>query len=539
MSLHLSPVARIFNLVREEKAEISAIYFYAICNGLIQLSLPVGIQAIIGFIMAGTLSASLVLLISLIVAGVLLVGLLQMAQMKMIEKIQQKIFVRNAFAFAHRIPRLDLKAVDNYYLPELVNRFFDTVSLQKGISKLLLDLPVAVIQILFGLILLSFYHPAFILFGVLLIAVLGGILYATGSRGLESSLAESSYKYGVAGWLEELGRMVKSFKFATGSNLPLQRADERTVHYLDARTRHFRVLLTQYRTLVVFKVFITAAMLIVGVVLLLGQQINVGQFVAAEIIIVSVIASVEKIIVNLENVYDVLTSVEKIGKLTDKPLEQSGRYRLEADGIAIRAQELGFSFGSRPLLRQLSFSIGAGQKVCVTGPDGSGKSTLLRLLTGAYRDFDGALLINEVPVGNFDLDSLRSRTGIFFLGEHIFNGTLMENLTLGRSTDAAWLRELVAATGLLQFLATLPQGFDTELDATGKRLPQNVVHKILFVRALAQKPLLLLMEDPWRHIEEPYRGGLRNLLLSLPGTTVLIATNDPECLARANQVVRL
>ena len=127
----LSPVARIWNLVREERSDITGIYFYAVLNGLIQLSLPVGIQAIIGFILAGTLSASLVLLISLIIAGVLLVGLMQINQMKIIEKIQQKIFVRYAYAFADHIPRLDLKKVDSFYLPELVNRFFDTIALQK------------------------------------------------------------------------------------------------------------------------------------------------------------------------------------------------------------------------------------------------------------------------------------------------------------------------------------------------------------------------------------------------------------------------
>lgn len=139
--------------------------FFAILSGLIQLSLPVGVQAIIGFVLGGTLSASLAVLITVLVAGVLLAGIMQINQMKIIEKIQQRIFVKYAYAFADRIPKLDLKEIDSYYLPELVNRFFDTVSLQKGISKLLLDLPMAMIQILFGLILLPFYHPFFIFFG--------------------------------------------------------------------------------------------------------------------------------------------------------------------------------------------------------------------------------------------------------------------------------------------------------------------------------------------------------------------------------------
>ena len=327
MAFSLSPVARIWNLVREEKTDIKSIYFYAIFSGLIQLSLPVGIQSIIGFVLAGTLSPSLVLLITLIVTGVLLVGLLQIAQMKIIERIQQSIFVRNAFAFANHIPRIDLKKADAFYLPELVNRFFDTVSLQKSFSKLLLDLPTATIQILFGLILLSFYHPTFILFGIILVFLLWLILYLTSNKGLESSIAESTYKYAVVGWLEEMARVVKSFKFSTGSQLLIKKADEKTIAYLGERTRHFSILLTQYRTLVAFKVAITAAMLIVGIILLLNQQINIGQFVAAEIIIITVINAIEKIIINLDSVYDVLLTnaqnrfvlVKKAYQLGDRP----------------------------------------------------------------------------------------------------------------------------------------------------------------------------------------------------------------------------
>ncbi|OYW20574.1 MAG: ABC transporter, partial [Sphingobacteriales bacterium 12-47-4] len=203
----MNPVARILNLVKLERKEITAIYFYAVLNGLIQLSLPLGIQAIISYVLGASMRASLVILIALVVVGVLAVGLMQVNQMKIIEKIQQKIFVRYAFAFATHIPRLDLKKNDAVYLPELVNRFFEVPVLQKSLSKILLDIPTATIQILFGLILLSFYHPAFILFGSILVLVLWLILRYTGSSGLETSLNESSYKYKVAGWLEEIARV--------------------------------------------------------------------------------------------------------------------------------------------------------------------------------------------------------------------------------------------------------------------------------------------------------------------------------------------
>src|SRR4028118_1094973 len=100
---------RIYHVLRHQKSEIWAIYFYAILNGLVALSLPLGIQAIVSFLMAGTISVSLVLLIVLVVIGVFVVGLLQVNQKKIIEKIQQQLFVRYSFQYAHALPKLSLR----------------------------------------------------------------------------------------------------------------------------------------------------------------------------------------------------------------------------------------------------------------------------------------------------------------------------------------------------------------------------------------------------------------------------------------------
>jgi ABC-type multidrug transport system fused ATPase/permease subunit len=156
-----------------------------------------------------------------------------------------------------------------------------------------------------------------------------------------------------------------------------------------------------------------------------------------------------------------------------------------------------------------------------------------------YSDIEGSLLVNNIPIGNYELSSLRQKAGIFFLYETVFNGTLWENVTMGGEVDQAYLQKLVEKSGLTNFLQTLPNGFDTELDATGKKLPMNVVQKILLVRALAHKPKLLLLEEPWRGIEEPMKSNIEDLLLSLEDTTVVVTTNEESFLNRADQVIRL
>lgn len=543
MSTIPSPVARILNLVKLERKEITAVYFYAILNGLIQLSLPLGVQAIISFVLGASMRASLIILIILIVTGVLVAGIMQVNQMKIIEKIQQKIFVRYSFAFAEHLPRLDLKKTDTIYLPELVNRFFDIPVLQKSLSKILLDIPTASIQILFGLILLSFYHPAFIFFGIILVLLLWLILRYTGNKGLQTSIDESTNKYKVAAWLEEIARIIKSIKLAKNNDLHLQKTDEHVTGYLDARNNHFRILLFQYNVLVLFKTVITAAMLIVGTLLLVNQQLTIGQFIAAEIIILLVLTSVEKLIITLGSVYDTLTAVEKLSNLTDKPLEEKGSLQLSDTnkGLSLDMKQVSFSYNDeKDVLKNISLSLMPGDKACITGKDSSGKSTLLKLMGGVYTDFKGTILLDEVPVANYDLASLRSHIGILLNQQDIFNGTLWENISLGNpDVSMESVISYAGKTGLSDFVSTLKNGYDTMLDPTGKRLPKNVIHKILLVRALAGKPRLLLLEDPWMNFEEQHRRQIIQLLKELKNTTVVVVTNDEDFIKQCNKVITI
>lgn len=544
MAQQKNPLTRIWSLMQQDKSEITAIYFYAVLAGIIQLSLPVGLQSIISFVLGGTMSASLIVLIILVVTGVLVTGLIYINQMKLIEKIQQKIFVRYTIDFAQHIPKIDLQKADTFYLPELVNRFFEIPVLQKAVSKLLIDIPTATIQILFGLLLLSFYHPSFILFSLLLIIVLFFIIYYTGAKGLRTSLAESSFKYATAAWLEELARAIRSFKLSKGTFIHLKKSDEKASSYLNARKDHFNVLLFQYKLLVTLKTVITAAMLFVGSYLLVNQQLNIGQFIAAEIVILIVIGAVEKIIARLDSVYDVLTSVEKIGKLTDKPVEKSGTLMFpdKNKGATIELVDVGINFpGSGDILQNLSFKVEAGQKICILGEEGSGKSTLLRLLAGTFSEFSGSVLIDSVPIHNYDIDSLRAKTGIFINQQDIFHGTLMENITMGNSyNNMEEIKSSVEKVGLHSYVNSLQNGYDTELDPVGNHLPGGVIRKILLLRALINKPRLILLEEPWSGFPDQLKKDIQHILLNeTAGSTVVVVSNDESFAEKCHQQIRL
>ncbi|MDZ4758274.1 MAG: ABC transporter ATP-binding protein [Bacteroidota bacterium] len=527
----MNPFKRLWELIKLEKQEVWSIYYYSVLSGLLQLTVPVGIQAIIGFVMGATMVTSIYVLSLLVVLGVLLVGILQINQMKIIEKIQQNIFVRYAFDFAEKIPRFDLIKLDSYYLPEKVNRIFEAINVQKGISKLLLDIPTASIQIIFSLILLSLYHSIFILFGFLLLAVLYLMVRLTAKKGIRTSLQESGYKYEVVAWLQEMGRVIKSFKFSQGSQMNLKKTDENVHEYVLSRTAHFKVLLLQYRALVFFKVMITASMLIVGTNLLINQQINIGEFIAAEIVILTIINAVEKLIGSLDSIYDVITGLEKLASVTESVLEKEGSTILGRQENGLRVELINFSFEypkQKLIFRDFSILVPEGSTVCISGAEGAGKTTFLKILSGNYSNFSGALLIDNKPIHQYKLESLRKQLGVYLLQEDIFKGTLFENISMGRAsvTDMS-IMQVANNLGIDFFKQLFQIGFDCAIDNAGKRPSSSMIKKILLLRALVDKPPLLLLEEPWLGLEIGMKDRITNYILHhTKNATVFITSND-------------
>lgn len=539
----LKSILRLNRILLLERKDFAAACVFALLAGLVQLSLPLGIQSIISFVLAGTISTSIVVLITMVVFGVFINGLLQVRQLQIIEKVKQKLFVRYSLAYSERIPQLNIEKLDHEYLPEVVNRYFDSISLQKGIDKLMIELPAAVIQVILGVVLLSFYHPLFIAFGIVLIGIVLTIIRFTSTKGLQTAYKASDYKYAVAAWVQEIARTIKSFKYTKGTSLHMKKTDALVGDYLSSRTSYFGILLTQFWSLISFKIIITAAMLIIGAYLLVDQQINVGQFIAADIVIIAIIASIEKLIVNLDTVYDAVVSVEKLSAITDAETEQSGTLRLpdRKEGVSVEFKQVSFAYtNQRPVLNNISFHIQAGAIAQIRGVSGSGKSTVLRLLTGAFRNYTGNVLLNGAPVANYEVANLRRNTGILLGSQDIFEGTLWENLTMGNETiTLEEVNELCEITGLVNFVKSSAKGYDTQLLPVGNKLSENVRRNILLIRALLAEHKLLLLEEPFAHLAPENRDRVIAYIRKGTACTTLIASQDQTLGDYCDQVIHL
>jgi ABC-type bacteriocin/lantibiotic exporter with double-glycine peptidase domain len=541
----LTPTKRFWRLLKPDQKEVTNIYTFAIFNGLVNLSLPLGIQAIVNLIQGGRMSASWVVLVIFVISGVAATGILQIAQLRITENLQQKIFTRAAFEFAFRMPRIKMEALYRHYAPELMNRFFDTLSIQKGLSKILIDFSTATLQVVFGLILLSFYHPFFIAFSLILVFLVFVIFRYTAGRGLKTSLQESKHKYQVAHWLEELARTNITFKLAGNTDLPLERTNEHTADYLKARESHFKILVRQYSMMVVFKVVVATGLLVMGGILVMEQQMNIGQFVAAEIIILLVMTSVEKLIVAMETIYDVLTSLEKVGQVTDLELEASQGVDMadkrRKTGLSIRLNDVYFKYPNHKnnAINGVSMDVEPGERIYITGSNESGKTTLLHLLAGLYDIDKGSISFDGLSTGNLRLSSLRSVIGDCLAQEQIFQGTVLENIAMGRdSVSFENVQWAVQNLGLENFITELPKGYDTPLFPEGKQLPKSAIQKILLARSIADKPRLLLLRDALQHLE--YKDGkqIMNFLTSKENNwTLMIVSPDLRFAQKCNRVI--
>jgi ABC-type bacteriocin/lantibiotic exporter with double-glycine peptidase domain len=538
-----TPYQRFWLLLKPDSKEIYQVYTYAFFKGVIALSLPVGIQSIINLIQGGAVSVSWMILVFIVTLGIALGGYMQLMQMRIIETIQQKIFARAAFDFTYRIPKITFEQIYKHYAPELMNRFFDVLTLQKSLSKIIIDFSTAILQIIFGLILLSLYHPFFILFSILLIVLVFSIVKLTSKKGLETSLNESKYKYKVVSWLEELARVKDSFKLAGDSDLPESKTDERVFGYLESRENHFQVLKKQYVLLLLFKIIVALGLLIVGGLLVLNQQMNIGQFVAAEIIILLVIDSSEKIIMNLENVFDILTSLEKLGQVTDLELDnQTNNSTLNHDihlPIQVELKDLSFTYPGRTktIIKNINYHFKANRNYCITGNNGSGKSTLIHLISGLYQPQSGRVCINDLPINNYNISQLYKVVGNGLAEETIFEGTLLENITLGRDfvkiEDVLWAVEQVYLT---EYVKELPKGLDTLIDI-GDRLSKSITQRIIIARSIVNKPKLLLLENQIDFINENERNKIIDFLTNKSNGWTLISISSNQYLQQKSDEI--
>lgn len=541
---HPSPFQRFLRLIREDRKDLIILILYTVLAGMLTLAVPLAAQALVNTIAAGVFLQPLVVLTILLFIGMLFAGVLKALQFYIVEVLQQRIFARVALRLADRVPFIQHQALMSDYPPELINRFFDVIKVQKTLSKLLLDGPSAVLQITIGLILMAIYSPILLGFDLFVLVFIAFIAFILGQNGVNTSVAESVQKYRVAGWLEELARCQVSFKIDGASKFLFNRVDEQVVDYLRARQTHFRILFRQVIANYFFQAIASAGILGIGGWLVINQQLTLGQLVASELVLLILLAAMDKLVTMFQDWYDLLTAIEKIGHVTDLPLErtQGKALPVHPKGASILCQDVSFGYRSeKPVLQGMSLSIEPGEVVSLVGVSGAGKSTLASMLCGLLEPRTGLVEINGVDVREVQLQSLREAVALASDSDGIFDGTLEENIIVGRSDvtqkDIRWALSVTQLTGEV---AGLPDGMQTRLLSAGRNLSKGQMQRLMIARAIVNHPNLLILDEAFTGIDERTKILiLEALLVPENNWTVIDISYDAEMVVRSDRVLVL
>lgn len=491
------PLDRVLQLLKPEFSDIWIIMVFALVTGLLTLATPLAVETLVNTVAFGRLLQPVIILALMLLAFLSFSAALLGLQIYVAEIIQRRLFARVSADLSFRLPRVVPAALDGQSGRELVNRFFDVLTVQKATASLLLDGISLVLSTLIGMTVLAFYHPWLLGFDIVLLALIAFVIFVLGRGAVNSSIKESKAKYKVAAWLEDLISCGTAFRYRGAAEFALDQADHLTFEYLSARKKHFRIVMRQIIFALGMQAVASTALLGLGGWLVISGQLTLGQLVAAELIVTVIVGSFAKLGKHLQSYYDLLASVDKLGILFDLPMErQDGLLKIPhhqpAEVIVSNVSYATHQHDSHT--EPISLTVESGARLMLMGPSGTGKSQLLDLLFGSRMPAEGHVSINGIDPRDLRPDALRKHVALVRDIE-IFSGSLEENVHLERThVSTSDVREALELVGLTDEILRLPDALNTHLVETGYPLTPNQARKLMLARAIVGRPRLLLID---------------------------------------------
>lgn len=535
--------SRLLKLLSPDRSDIGVILIFAVVIGLLALSSPIAVEALVNTVAFGQFVQPVVVLATILGVFLSFAAAMRAVQTYIAEIIQRRLFVRVAGDLAHRLPRVKSEFWDRHYGPELTNRFFEVVTVQKVTTQLLLGGSSLLLQTLVGMAVIAFYHPFFLGFDAFLLLLILGIIFLLGRGAVDTSVNESRQKYATAAWLEDLARFPSAFGARSAMAFAVEQTDRRVASYLSARTEHFRVLMRQVIASLALQVVASTVLLGLGGWLVIRGELSLGQLVAAELIVTVIVGSFAKIGKFLEGYYDVMASMDKLGHLFDMPIERLDGVETEKcdEGISISMHAVASpATPSGERLKQVSLAMTPGHQIAIAGGSAALRRLLLDVIIGRVEPLAGRLELDGVDARRLRLESLRDEAAIVS-GPEIFQGTIAENIHLGRPTiRERELTDSLQAVGLLDELLSLPDGLGQRLVTASQMLSHDQALRLTLARALAGRPRLLLIDHALDGLPDEILWTVLSSLRSLgKSCTVVIATGRRDVFLACDRLLRI
>ena len=539
---HLSPLRRLWTLLRPETGDMWTVFAFALVTGLLGLATPLAVEALVNTVAFGRLFQPVVILSVMLLAFLAFQAALRALQTVVVDILQRRLFARVAGDIAYRMPRTPIAGLHGESGRELVNRFMEIVTVQKVAAQFLMDGINLVLSTIIGMTVLAFYHPWLLGFDVILLGliVFGTLLLGRGA--VHTAINESKAKYDTLAWLEDLGGTELTFRHGGSHDFVLERTDRLTYKYLMARREHFHILMRQIIFALGLQAVASTLLLGLGGWLVINQQLSLGQLVASELIVATIVGAFAKLGKHFESYYDLMAAIDKLGHLFDLPIEDQGGLlsfpddqpaEIDVHGVSYTGQVGGQALG------HVNLHLESGARAALRGPSGSGKSLLLDLLFGIREASTGHISVNGIDVRDFRPDVYRRHVSLLREVE-VFEGSVAENIHLGRrDISSADVRLALSAVGLLDDVMRLHQGMQTELGPHGTPLTSNQLRRLMLARAIVAKPRLLLIDGLLDALPDETSRDLMTMLCRSDQPWSLLIVSGHELLRRGLRQIHL
>jgi len=293
----------------------------------------------------------------------------------------------------------------------------------------------------------------------------------------------------------------------------------------------------------------TIAVMWAGATLVLERELSIGQLIAFNAFMGSVLAPLMGLVALWGQLNDAGVAMERLGDVLDlepeqKPQDLPSRVMLPDLQGEISLQGVYFRYGgdeTQYVLENISFDIKPGELVAIVGRSGSGKTTLAKLLVGFYMPTDGKVTVDGYELGVIDKEFYRAQVGYVMQSNLLFSGTIAENIACGEdSPDRRRIEEVARMADAHPFIVKLPLGYEQVVGERGVGLSGGQIQRLCIARALYHDPRLLVFDEATSALDTQSESNiLANMQDILRGRTAVIIAHRLSTIMRADKILVL
>ena len=488
-------------IMRPERSFYGLALVYGIGVSLLSLATPISVQFLVNTVANTALAAPLVMLTLTLFGLLVLFGLLYALRIHLMELFQRHFYAR----MVSEISLLSVYAQDPFFADRkssaLFNRYFDVIVVQKAVPVLFISGFSVVLQVAVGFVLVSLYHPLFLVFTLVMSALIWVIWLVWGARAVRSGIDLSHAKHETANWLETLGGSNGFFKSQRRIDHAIERSDQYTHEYLNAHKRHFRNHFSQTLAFLLLYASASAALLGLGGWLVIQGQLTLGQLVAAELVLSVAFFGVAQLGTYLTYFYDLCAAVEEISlfyEVEQEPPRASAEMSSDDHTLVLK----GASGKARGSQVQFDLEIPSGSMVMARASNHGIQRLFTSMIKLHARSSSGFITIGGVDV--HDLEAYNLRKDVHVLERPSFVGmTIREYLALScKDTASKRMMGALETVGLIDTISNLEQGLDTPIAYTGWPLSAVELQQLKLANALLERPRILVLSQLFDLVEE-------------------------------------